>query len=53
MEYNDCNHESTDFQPFEKLCEKVLTELKCDFVGLALQNSDGPDVKMALCCRKQ
>lgn len=44
MEYNVWNHESTDFQ-LEKLCEKVLTEIKCDFAGLALQNSDGPDVK--------
>lgn len=26
-------------------CEKVLKELECEFVGLALQNTDGPDVK--------
>jgi nitrogen regulatory protein A len=44
MEYKDWSHESTDIQP-EKFCEKVLAEIKCDFVGLALQNSDGPDVK--------
>ena len=44
MEYKDWSHEGTDFQP-EKFCEKVLAEIECDFVGLALQNSDGPDVK--------
>jgi signal transduction protein with GAF and PtsI domain len=43
MEYKDWSHEGTDFQP-EKFCEKVLAEIECDFVGLALQNSDGPDV---------
>jgi len=44
MEYKLGRHEGTDFQP-EKFCEKVLAEIECDFVGLALQNSDGPDVK--------
>ena len=44
MEYKVGRHEGTDFQP-EKFCEKVLAEIECDFVGLALQNSDGPDVK--------
>ncbi|MDF2035966.1 GAF domain-containing protein [Cytobacillus oceanisediminis] len=29
----------------DQACEKVLTELECDFVGLALQNTDGPDVR--------
>ncbi|UOE53953.1 GAF domain-containing protein [Bacillus sp. CMF12] len=29
----------------DQACEKVLTELDCDFVGLALQNTDGPDVR--------
>lgn len=44
MEYKDWSYEGIDFQP-EKFCEKVLAELECDFVGLALQNSDGPDIK--------
>jgi nitrogen regulatory protein A len=44
MEYKVGKYEGTDFQP-EKFCEKVLAEIECDFVGLALQNSDGPDVK--------
>jgi nitrogen regulatory protein A len=29
----------------DQACEKVLTQLECEFVGLALQNNDGPDVK--------
>lgn len=44
MEYKDWVHERADFQP-EKFCEIVLAEIECDFVGLALQNNDGPDVK--------
>ncbi|WP_428910612.1 GAF domain-containing protein [Niallia sp. Krafla_26] len=44
MEYKDWGHERTDFHP-KKFCEKVLIEINCDFVGLALQNNDGPDVK--------
>ena len=44
MDFKDWNHERTDFQP-EKFCEEVLAGIECDFVGLALQNSDGPDVK--------
>jgi nitrogen regulatory protein A len=44
MEYKNWNHKGTDFQ-LENFCEKVLAEIECDFVGLALQNSDGPDVK--------
>ncbi|WP_338471556.1 GAF domain-containing protein [Niallia sp. XMNu-256] len=44
MEFKHWDPEKTDFQP-EKFCESVLTDIECDFVGLALQNSDGPDVK--------
>lgn len=44
MEFKDWGFGKIDFQP-EKFCEEVLAEIKCDFVGLALQNSDGPDVK--------
>lgn len=43
MEYKGCSPgESVEI---DQACEKVLTELECDFVGLALQNTDGPDVK--------
>lgn len=43
MEYKGCSpRESVQI---DQACEKVLTELECDFVGLALQNTDGPDVK--------
>lgn len=43
MEYKGCSPGGS-FQ-IDQACEKVLTELECDFVGLALQNTDGPDVK--------
>ncbi|MCO0600816.1 GAF domain-containing protein [Peribacillus butanolivorans] len=43
MEFNVCN-KSRKGQPFKQACEQVLEELNCDFVGLALQNSNGPDV---------
>lgn len=44
MEYKGCSHSGNGRQ-IDESCEKVLAELDCDFVGLALQNSDGPDVR--------
>lgn len=44
MEYKELNQEDNSLQP-EQFCEKVLSELACDFVGLALQNNVGPDVR--------
>ncbi|GLB59470.1 GAF domain-containing protein [Cytobacillus sp. NCCP-133] len=43
MVYNGCGQ--TGSGRINQACEVVLSELKCDFVGLALQNTDGPDVK--------
>lgn len=43
MEYKGCS--PGESVQVDQACEKVLTELECDFVGLALQNTDGPDVK--------
>lgn len=44
MEYNGCSQAGGGRQ-IDQACEKVLSELECDFVGLALQNKDGPDVR--------
>ncbi|CAH0273962.1 hypothetical protein SRABI84_03718 [Peribacillus simplex] len=43
MEFNGCNKSRKD-HPYKQACEQVLEELNCDFVGLALQNSNGPVV---------
>ncbi|MGG4268389.1 GAF domain-containing protein [Peribacillus simplex] len=43
MAFNVSNKSKKD-QPFKQTCEQVLKALDCDFVGLALQNSNGPDV---------
>ncbi|PAE23688.1 GAF domain-containing protein [Bacillus sp. 7894-2] len=43
MEYKGCSPGGS--VRIDQACEKVLAELECDFVGLALQNTDGPDVK--------
>ncbi|MBU8878027.1 GAF domain-containing protein [Bacillus sp. FJAT-29790] len=37
-------HQSISKQPIAQACEKILSEINVDFVGLALQNNDGPDV---------
>ncbi|WP_071396265.1 GAF domain-containing protein [Bacillus tuaregi] len=44
MDYKECNQGGT-CRYIESCCEKVLAALNCDFVGVAIQNSDGPDVK--------
>ena len=44
MEYKGCNQARSGWQ-IDQACERVLSELACDFVGLALQNNDGPDVR--------
>ncbi|WP_394140366.1 GAF domain-containing protein [Cytobacillus oceanisediminis] len=43
MEYKECSQAGNG--QIDQACEKVLSELECDFVGLALQNTDGPDVR--------
>ncbi|MCS0827520.1 GAF domain-containing protein [Cytobacillus sp. FSL W8-0315] len=43
MEYKGCSPGGSAL--IDQACEKVLTELDCNFVGLALQNTDGPDVR--------
>ncbi|WP_264738134.1 GAF domain-containing protein [Cytobacillus firmus] len=43
MEYKGCS--PGESAHIDQACAKVLTELECDFVGLALQNTDGPDVR--------
>ncbi|KON87654.1 hypothetical protein AF332_12985 [Sporosarcina globispora] len=43
MEYKGCS--PGESKHIAQACEKVLTELECDFVGLALQNTDGSDVR--------
>ncbi|MBN8202862.1 GAF domain-containing protein [Bacillus sp. NTK034] len=43
MEYKGCSQGESAL--IAQACEKVLAELDCDFVGLALQNTDSPDVR--------
>ncbi|MBT2689294.1 GAF domain-containing protein [Bacillus sp. ISL-47] len=43
MEYRGCSQAGSG--QIDQACEKILSELECDFVGLALQNTDGPDVR--------
>ncbi|MFJ7940619.1 GAF domain-containing protein [Peribacillus sp. NPDC096622] len=43
MEYKGGSQSNAD-QSLKKACERVLEEINCDFVGLALQNSKGPDI---------
>lgn len=43
MEYKGCQQAGGG--QIDQACEKVLSELECDFAGLALQNTDGPDVR--------
>lgn len=31
-------------QRFEQACERLMKEIDCDFVGLAIQNQKGPDI---------
>jgi nitrogen regulatory protein A len=33
------------YQPVVQACDELMAQLKCDFVGLALQNEEGPDVR--------
>jgi len=44
MDYKRCSQEGT-CRNIKACCEQLLAELNCDFVGLAIQNSDGPDVR--------
>lgn len=36
---------SVNNQQIVKVCESILTQISADFVGLALQNSEGPDIR--------
>src|SRR3954469_19458326 len=33
------------YEPPIKICQKLLVDLPCDFVGVAIQNQTGPDVR--------
>lgn len=44
MEYKGCDRNGT-CRHIETCCEQLLAELSCGFVGLAIQNSNGPDVR--------
>ncbi len=44
MDYNGCDRDGT-CQQIKSCCEQLLAELDCDFVGLAIQNTNGPDVR--------
>lgn len=46
MEYNDCNKRIGDKTVLIlSQCEILKESIPCDFVGLALQNKGGPDIK--------
>ncbi|MDX8367114.1 GAF domain-containing protein [Cytobacillus sp. Hm23] len=44
MEYKVSRLAACDEQ-INQVCEKLLLQLKCDFIGLALQNTEGPNIK--------
>ena len=37
--------ELTKYEPLFNICNKLHDELPCDFVGIAIQNENGPDVR--------
>lgn len=38
-------NEIKQYEPLVSICQKLLVELPCDFVGVAIQNQRGPDVR--------
>jgi nitrogen regulatory protein A len=38
-------NEIKQYEPLVSVCQKLLVELPCDFVGVAIQNQSGPDVR--------
>lgn len=38
-------NEMKQYEPLASICQKILAEFPCDFVGVAIQNHTGPDVR--------